>query len=202
MRLVSNSIGKVLRIFLWTTIIIGGIALINTYFYTFHQNIYESILPFDQFITLFFNGISFILIVLYLIWIYKVHLDLNHFYIKYPISPSGALLRILIPIYNIWGMWNIYSTMARQFETRHVTKELANQLSRYIPYYFVLYFISRFVMEILIGSASETIIGVIWLIASVVELVLPVFYLLIVQTVTKALQIISGTNEIEEKEAL
>ncbi|SHM76738.1 hypothetical protein [Gracilibacillus kekensis] len=200
MKLNSKSIGKILSVFLWGVIILNGVGLINTYLFAFHYNIYLNIMTFDHFINIFL-GVSFlILVILYLIWLYKIHIDLNHFSIQYPISPLAAVLRVIIPIYNLWGMWNVYSTMAKQLDLRFDTNTLANQLRLFIPFYYFLNIISRGVSSSLSNSTS---IGV-WLASYTVDLVLVIFYLLMVKTITKALQIIAGesvgkTNEIELK---
>ncbi len=200
MKLNSKSIGKILSVFLWIVIILSGVGLINTYIFAFHNNIYLNIMAFDQFINIFL-GVSFlILVILYLIWLYKIHIDLNHFSIQYPISPIAAVLRVIIPIYNLWGMWNVYSTMAKQLDLRFDTSLLAKQLRLFIPFYYFLTLISRGLSSSLSNSTSEGI----WLASYIVDLFLVIFYLLMVKTITKALQIIAGdsvgkTDEMELK---
>lgn len=50
-------------------------------------------------------------ILIFLIWLYSLHVDLNWFFYRvYPISPWGALARMIIPIVNIGGYWKIFST--------------------------------------------------------------------------------------------
>jgi hypothetical protein len=49
-------------------------------------------------------------VALYSIWLYGFHRDLQTFDDSYPISGAWAVQRFLIPFYNIWGIWSIYST--------------------------------------------------------------------------------------------
>lgn len=192
----SKSIGKILSIFLWIAIIFGSITLINTYLFTFHPNTYESIITFHSFTSLSFVGINIILIFIYLFWIYKIHVDFNQLSIQYPISPSGALFRIIIPIYNIWGIWNVYSTMAKHLETRFATNFLAQRLSMYVPIFYVTFFVSR----VLDKAATYSTSGILWLFSWAADIALTVVYLLMVKIINRSIQIISGSSDIEKEE--
>lgn len=190
----SKSIGKILSIFLVATIIFGAIALINTYFIFYHQNLFQNIITFDYFISFSFLGINIIASIIYLVWIYKIHIDLNQLSIQYPISPSGAIFRIIIPLYNLWGMWNVYSTMAKHLETRFLTNFLAQRLSMYVPIFYITFIVSR----VLDRAATNSTSGILWLVSWAGDLFLFIVYLLMVKTITQAIQIISGDIEKEE----
>ncbi|HLO48999.1 MAG TPA: hypothetical protein VK211_11335, partial [Kamptonema sp.] len=56
-----------------------------------------------------------IMLVLLLVWLYRLHVDLKVLFNDYPITPGGAVARFLIPIYSIWGIWNALSTFAKTF---------------------------------------------------------------------------------------
>lgn len=51
-----------------------------------------------------------------LVWIYRLHDDLNQCYISYPIDAWDAFARFILPGYNIWGIWNTLITIARHFK--------------------------------------------------------------------------------------
>jgi hypothetical protein len=53
-------------------------------------------------------------IVVFFIWVYRVHVDLGNLYPGYSITPRRAIARILVPIYNIWGFTRLLGT----FESR------------------------------------------------------------------------------------
>ncbi|MBN1212818.1 MAG: hypothetical protein JXA92_09605 [candidate division Zixibacteria bacterium] len=70
----------------------------------------------------FFIVLGFILIVTILtalvffsVWLYRVHEELAVFYPGYPVKPAAAVIRLLVPVYNIWGFWNIFMTVIRHF---------------------------------------------------------------------------------------
>lgn len=69
-------------------------------------------------INLFIMTILIIMqVVYYLIWLYHFHSDVTALFPDYPISSNKALARVLIPYYNIWGFWNIYSTYAKLLQS-------------------------------------------------------------------------------------
>ena len=47
----------------------------------------------------------------FLVWVYRLHRDLGRLG-SYPLSPRQALLRLIIPIYNVWGIWVVFRTLA------------------------------------------------------------------------------------------
>jgi len=47
---------------------------------------------------------------------YRLHLDLSNIFPGYPLSPGGSLARLNIPLYNIWGIWNTFATIADHFK--------------------------------------------------------------------------------------
>lgn len=51
-------------------------------------------------------------IIVFLVWMYRLHADLIQWRRDYPIEPGAALARLMIPIYNFWGLWNVFSTLS------------------------------------------------------------------------------------------
>lgn len=83
---------------------------------------------------------------LFIAWILLAHRDLNRVFTDYPISPGSALARILVPIYNIWGFWNVFSTMATY---------LSEKIRFWLPWLFILPIASRvFEGEVLRGESA------------------------------------------------
>ncbi|NES20847.1 MAG: hypothetical protein F6K41_18415 [Symploca sp. SIO3E6] len=57
-------------------------------------------------------------VVIMLIWLYQLHASLRNHWGKYSISPWGAIARFAIPFYSLWGIWNIFTTLAHQFKSQ------------------------------------------------------------------------------------
>jgi hypothetical protein len=56
------------------------------------------------------------ILLLSIVWIYRLHKDLRQCYESYPIDAWDALDNFILPGYNIWGIWNTLMTIARYFE--------------------------------------------------------------------------------------
>lgn len=56
------------------------------------------------------------IILLSMEWLYHLHKDLHQYYGSYPITSWKAVIRLIVPIYNIWGIWNTLMTIARHFK--------------------------------------------------------------------------------------
>ena len=72
-------------------------------------------------------------IIVFLCWIARVHSDLIFSFPDYPITPGKAVARLLVPVYHVWGVWSVFSTMAMRLkddETR--ISHHANSLSRWL----------------------------------------------------------------------
>jgi hypothetical protein len=62
--------------------------------------------------------VTLITTLLFLLWIYRLHHNMRELFHLYPISPWGAVLRFVLPLYNLWGIGNTFFTLARHLETR------------------------------------------------------------------------------------
>jgi hypothetical protein len=63
------------------------------------------------------------------IWVYRLHQDLAALYGSYPITPRQALARNFIPVYGIWGVWSVYTTISKSLQQNGVVLTgHANQL--------------------------------------------------------------------------
>jgi len=60
--------------------------------------------------------VSLAILLLLLVWIYRLHKDLRQCYGSYPIDAGDALINFILPGYNIWGIWKTLMTIARYFK--------------------------------------------------------------------------------------
>lgn len=203
MNLKSEGITNVLQIFLWVTLVLISFTFLTTLIFTVNYDFYLQIELIDSFLNLIFAIIYIMLGVIYLIWLFIFHKDLNRIYPDYPISPWGAIARVLIPFYSIYGLWNVYSTMQRHFEKFEETKSFSSRLMNYIPIYYFLIWITFIMDRFLNGSAALKFLGesfgIVLTIFYVLNLVLIIIYLLLITLVTKAINILA-THAKENKE--
>ncbi|MEN2766972.1 hypothetical protein [Ornithinibacillus xuwenensis] len=149
MTLTNKALGKVLKAFLLVAVVLSGLLLITTTFYVYAYDVFLEMMAFDQALTVLYQIVWFISLILYFIWIFQVHADIQKITPYYDIKPGGALLRIFIPFYNLYGLWNIYSTMGNYFICYSKLEKLGKQLLRLIPVYYFLYFGSGILQRLL-----------------------------------------------------
>ncbi|MCA0970880.1 DUF4328 domain-containing protein [Halobacillus litoralis] len=122
--------------------------------------------------------------ILFLGWIYRVHKDLQSLDRSYPTSPGGALARVLIPIFNLYGLWNVYSAMANFFKKEPFTSEAGKNLGKVIPFYYALFLITTFVNDYIIRNFVNSIV---LFLSYIGDIALVVTYILIIKFVSRGL---------------
>ncbi|MGD8922871.1 MAG: hypothetical protein PVH24_06445, partial [Candidatus Zixiibacteriota bacterium] len=50
--------------------------------------------------------------ILFLVWIFRLHLDLRHLYSNYSPGPVQAVLRVFIPVYQLYGFWSVFARLS------------------------------------------------------------------------------------------
>ena len=84
------------------------------------------------------DGIFYITIALFLVWLHRFHASMRRVFYPYPISPWGAVARFAIPFYSLWGIGNTFTTLANHFKSRGGELiRLGASLKRWIPWYSV-----------------------------------------------------------------
>jgi hypothetical protein len=95
MKLKSEMISNILKIMLWALVTLTTLSLIATVIYTIDSSFYmDSIYPINSFIDSLSTMLYILIIVIYLIWIYRVHMDLAVSFLALCIFVSKGLQRI------------------------------------------------------------------------------------------------------------
>ncbi len=114
-RLRSRNSATLLTILLWVLLLVGLLGILVLMIEGFFPSLFrltflaETLRASLDFFLFLFTALIF------LVWMYQVHSDLPEIFGSYPISPGGALARLAIPLYNIWGIWNVFITLASEF---------------------------------------------------------------------------------------
>ncbi|GIO22254.1 hypothetical protein [Oceanobacillus sp. J11TS1] len=195
MNLTNQATGNVLKIFLIIGMILGGILALTNFFYAYLYEVYLLISWVDWAVSISNSVIWFITCIIYLIWIYKVHTDLRLLNPDYPITPLGSIARIIIPFYNLYGLWNIFSTMSRYFEEHNKTFNIGNRLGLIIPFYYILFLGTEILNRSIVASEVPNIH--LFVISFILDLILVVIFYFMVKDILKALPIIQ--SELTEK---
>ncbi|QHE52846.1 hypothetical protein [Pontibacillus sp. HMF3514] len=199
MKLKSKSVGKILNIFLWVALVINAVVLGNLVVAQF-IGIGQNFIRFDQFATILLMGVMILASFIYLFWIFKVHQDLKSLDENYPNTPWGAIRRIVIPFYNIYGLWNVYSTMEKDFKLSESTHKLGSTLNTLVPIYFILLFVTRGFNNYITDTSLNEISNVIWFLSYSFDFVLVIIFIFMRNIVSNGLMIRSEEKSVEEEE--
>ncbi|PHJ61423.1 hypothetical protein VF14_30620 [Nostoc linckia z18] len=99
--------------------VVLGVGLVSTLFSLLQviaQPLYQLLAFLDGLISIISLILGVTSVIVFLIWLHRLHADLKNLFQEYPISPGGAIARFLIPIYSLWGIANTLSTFADRFK--------------------------------------------------------------------------------------
>lgn len=112
----SQGVSRLLMQFLWANLSLAIISLIFSLLKVIAPTISDALQGLQEILLFVALFIGLVALVLWLVWLYRLHVDLKVLFKDYPITPGGALARFLIPIYSFWGIWNTLSTFGNTFK--------------------------------------------------------------------------------------
>lgn len=138
MKVKSERTGKFLFLLLLVGLIGSSLSFVCSTIHAWNEDYYFDYIEWiDVSLSLFTLGIALLSVIFFLIWIFRVHRDFRDITTDYPITPGGALRRIMIPLYNIVGMWSVYSSMARYLVKQDdESMKHGQKLMGLIPFYY------------------------------------------------------------------
>lgn len=151
--------GKYLFVFLIVGLASSGISLLFSLVEAWDESFYvDYVRDLDVAVGIFTSITAMMATILFLVWIFRVHKEYKQISSDYPITPGGALCRILIPFYNIVGLWTIYSTMSRfliQYDAD--VEKHGKRLRMIIPFYYFSHLIYSVVSRRLLMTEEYSI---------------------------------------------
>lgn len=116
MNLKSETMSNVLKIMLWVLVSLSVVDLAFSVVYVRDYDLfYDRIYPVYGLVETMFVVLYYVIIVIFLIWIYRVHMDLNRLFLQYPRSPGKALACVLIPVYSLYGIPSTFRRIGHAF---------------------------------------------------------------------------------------
>lgn len=186
----SKASGNVLIFFLSLGLILSFVSLLLMLPYTFMEDFYfDYLVTIDDFISLFNTILYYLTVIVFLVWIYSVHRDINGFFKLYPISPGASLIYLIVPFISLFGLWFTFSAMGR-FIKQNVS-EAANY-GRWISYIVPLFYCSHFGCSLAsryFDGHPEEITETVQFLLLGSDVLLAVIYLLMTVWIIKALHI-------------
>jgi hypothetical protein len=96
-----------------------GIAIASALFSLIeliNKTLYKNFAPIDELISFASLFVAVGSVIIFCVWLYRIHVDLKNLFDGYSITPGGSLARFLIPFYSIWGIANVFNTFSDKFE--------------------------------------------------------------------------------------
>jgi hypothetical protein len=147
----SSAAGTVLIGALYLGIAIASISLLCSLIQLVAPDIYNSIEILDGLNSLIQLLMMVIAALLFLIWMYQLHTDLRLLFKPYPITSGEALAGLAIPVYNLWGTWNVFSTLANRLKSQGgELAEGGSTLRFWLPFLYIVTIASRILSRVLI----------------------------------------------------
>ncbi|MEH2282758.1 MAG: DUF4328 domain-containing protein [Nostoc sp.] len=112
----SAGVGRLLVRMLWVLLGFGIASTLLSLLQVIAKPLYQLLASLDALISIVSLLFSLTSMIVFLIWLYRLHADLRNMFKEYPITPGGAIARFLIPIYSLWGIANTLSTFADRFK--------------------------------------------------------------------------------------
>ncbi|ACC81050.1 DUF4328 domain-containing protein [Nostoc punctiforme] len=112
----SVGVGRLLVRLLWVLLGFGIASTLFSLLEVMAKPLYQLLTSIDKLVGIVLLFISLISIIVFLIWLYRLHADLKNLFKEYLITPGGAIARFIIPIYSLWGIANTLSTFADRFK--------------------------------------------------------------------------------------
>ncbi|WP_336772901.1 hypothetical protein [Paenibacillus sp. MMO-58] len=189
MKLKSETLSNVLKILLWVLVGLACADLVSSIMYTASLEAFTAyIYDYYGFIEIVSSVLYYIAAVIYLIWIYCVHLDLKALFPSFARTPGKSLACILIPVYNLFGIPSIYRMIGRWYldDTNGAKKEGRWNCSLALP--LLLFMMLSNGLGRMVNQADE-LSGSMILILSFVTLILYVIFLILCIQVSRGLHI-------------
>jgi hypothetical protein len=152
----SDSLGTILIAYLYVGLAVVSLSLLFSLIELIAPDIYLTIEILDgltSVIQLLMIGLAAIL---FLTWMYQVHADLKALFRTYPITSGQALAQLAIPIYNLWGIWNVFATLADRLKSHGGESAAAGSTLRFwLPLLYIVTFATRIVNRFVILEQGQ-----------------------------------------------
>lgn len=167
----SAGVGRLLVRLLWVLLGFGIASTLLSLLQVIAQPLYQLLASLDALISIVTSLFNLTSIIVFLIWLYRLHADLRNLFKEYPITPGGAIARFLIPIYSLWGIANTLSTFADRFKVEGDDfTRLSEQVRSLITPLYVFMMGSNFVNRIAAKNPQDKFLAFWFLLSCILDL--------------------------------
>lgn len=132
-----------------------------------------------------------------LFWLYYLHLKLRVIFKNYPIRPWMSVLLSIIPFYYFWGIWKIFSVLARFLALGDQgLARRGRSLKRWVAYTLLSLLITNsvfgFVRFQIFNSGADSISPVLYLLRNSTALIFSLLWLQTIRVTNQAISLAEG----------
>jgi uncharacterized RDD family membrane protein YckC len=136
----SRILGKIHFLILAIFLLISVCMLFNQLVYDLDAGFYyEYMSSFDEVILTYQNDILIIAIVTFIVWLLRVHSALRRIEPRYPINEVEYLLRMVLPLVQIWGIASTFNYMSEYFASNPTIATKALRIKIIVVFVYVFY---------------------------------------------------------------
>jgi hypothetical protein len=174
-----------------------GMAIASTIFSLIElisKTLYKNFVLINGFISFVSFFVDIVTLIIFFVWLYRIHVDLQNLFDDYSITPVGSIARFLIPFYHIWGIANTFNTFANKFEPEGGDLSQFGKTVRLliIPFYCCIFGsneISHFTVPEFIANPENPSLPMMFFISAILD----VGWSFVLLSITKAMQ--SAVNQ-------
>jgi hypothetical protein len=188
MKLKSELMSNVLAILLWALVGLSALDLIGTIIYVVDLNFFmDYAYSLNGFVNIISIGLYYIILVIYLIWIYRVHMDLNALFPSYPRSPGSSLACMMVPFYNFYGIPSTYNLIGAHYRREATGVEKQGWIITWLAAPLIIFFIATNFLSKYANRTNEPNTTVL-LVLAVCSLILYSIFLILCINVSRGLK--------------
>jgi hypothetical protein len=186
----SETIGNVLKIMLWLLVGLSVVELAFSLVYAIDTDVFiDYVYSFYGIVEISSAVLYYIIIIIFLIWIYRVHMDLNRVFVQYERTPRHALACMMVPFYNFYGIPSTFRIIGRYYKTSSAAIQKEGRWTFGLAAPMLILFLITNGLNRVINKADEIGAGLM-VSSSLFSLLLYVIYLMV------CIMVISGLNKI------
>lgn len=186
-KLYSEVLSNVFKFLLAILVSLSALNLLGTIVYSVSENAYiDYVYDLNAIISLFATILYYIVLVVYLVWIYRVHMDMQSLFPCFSRSPGMALACNMIPFFNIYGIPSVFIRIGRQFDGTPSTSRQGKFIIGMVAPLILLYISTTAVNRFAAGLDTEPSTTLL-LVSGVLTTALYASYLTLCVQISKAL---------------
>ncbi|BBI31036.1 hypothetical protein [Cohnella abietis] len=194
MPLKSEMLSKILTILLWILTAFSVLSLLTTIVYVSDLDLYITyVYSLDGFIEVFSYPFYFIVVIVYLIWIYRVHMDLNTLFSYYPRTPGGSLVCMLLPIYNFYGIPSTFNILGEHLKRIPAAQKQGLSIKGLAAPLIIFFLGGRWLKQLV--NNHPDVDSTVLVLTFAVDVILNIVYLVICMRVAKGLTNIQNIKD-------